>query len=221
MSSKEMSPNFSVSRYTTGDKWVLPPYSELSSAPALSAASMHEAGHTVASQQLIADPSLGTGGLLIRAAMELVNPVPAVGESPLVDDLFSQLRGSTLSSALHLLNEALAHSQRAFGAIDSDPVSADDEMQQLQAILPELFCCRSIGDGFGALVNSIQYALVNREGFPLTKSQISLLLGAIRKLREAPFISFGDAVNLAMTFEDAELVIDPPALSHLADEPTE
>jgi hypothetical protein len=153
--------------------------------------------------------------------MEVVNSAPAIGDTPSIDDLFSQLAGSTLSSALLLLDEALARSQKALDVIDSDPVSADDEMQQLQAILPELFCCRTIGDGFGALINSIQYALVNQKGLPLSKSQISSLLGGIRKLRGAPFIGFEDAVNLAITFENAGLVIDPPALSDLADEPTE
>lgn len=219
MSSTEMSPNFSINRYATGDRWSVPHYSEPPGAPALPGTSRNQAADVASQQSGVA--LFESSGRFIRPAMEVVNSAPAIGDTPSIDDLFSQLAGSTLSSALLLLDEALARSQKALDVIDSDPVSADDEMQQLQAILPELFCCRTIGDGFGALINSIQYALVNQKGLPLSKSQISSLLGGIRKLRGAPFIGFEDAVNLAITFENAGLVIDPPALSDLADEPTE
>jgi hypothetical protein len=47
---------------------------------------------------------------------------------------------------------------------DGDDVGADHDIALLQANLPELFCCRSLSDGLGAVVIALHHALSNRKG---------------------------------------------------------
>jgi hypothetical protein len=57
-------------------------------------------------------------------------------------------------TALRLLAVAIGRCQRSIDATD-DPMTADVEIQKLQMSLPELFCCRALGDGFGTIVNAV------------------------------------------------------------------
>jgi len=230
MSTTETFRNFSSIQYSTGDN--APHHADSSGAAISPGISRHPSG-SVPSQQSGVVRFAGSGQIIIdqvaSSGQFIVDPFDVIsprnrGDVLSIDDLFGQLPEmsvGTLSSALRLLDEAVSHSQIAVDVFDSDPITADDEMQRVQALLPELFCCRTIGDGFGALVNSIQYAPSNQKGLPLSGTQIAKLRGAFKKLRETPFISFEEAVDLAMAFEDSGLVIDPPALSDLADAPAD
>ena len=53
---------------------------------------------------------------------------------------------SSLGPALLLLHEAERHlADGEAAAKDDDMVAADDAMPRVQALLPELFCCRALG----------------------------------------------------------------------------
>jgi hypothetical protein len=90
-------------------------------------------------------------------------------------------------------------------------------VQQFQVLLPELFCLRRLGDGFGGLINSVYVALSNKAGMPLEAGQIRVVAKALRRLRQEPFMPFESAVDVVMGLEDSGLEPDPPALAYLAE----
>ena len=67
-------------------------------------------------------------------------------------------------------------------------VAADDAIQRLQASLPELFCCRILGDGFGAVINAVLLSLQNTEGGGWNEKQIDAIGRALRSVRNEPFL---------------------------------
>jgi len=78
-------------------------------------------------------------------------------------------------TALRLLKLAIGRCQRAIDAQADDPMAADIEIQKIQMSLPELFCCRALGDGFGTIVNALICSLQNMDGNALERSQIRIL----------------------------------------------
>jgi hypothetical protein len=93
----------------------------------------------------------------------------------------------------------------------------DDCANQLAALLPELFCCRDIGEGYGALIIAIHYGLRNRGAELLTEDQLISIRYAIRKLSATPFISFEDSLPLIEDMERTALIVEPRELEYLAD----
>lgn len=121
-----------------------------------------------------------------------------------------------LGRAIELLIEGCQRLELALSAARiGDAIAADDEVQQLGALLPELFCCRQLGDGFGTVINSLQIALSNQHGNPLTERQISAALRAVRRIRNAPYLTFDQAVDAVIEMEDSGLFVDPANLSEL------
>lgn len=96
-------------------------------------------------------------------------------------------------------------------------ISADDEIQKLQALLPELFCCRAMGDGFGYIVNAVMNALRNTNGIPLKENQVIALKRVFHTLHIEPFISFDKAVDTTEILENEDMVIEPQGLNQIAD----
>jgi|SRR5271157_838189 len=140
------------------------------------------------------------------------------GAAP-IEELFANVeRTSRLKRALELLDEAIKLAEAALSA-DADLVAFDDNMQVLYSLLPELFCCRSLGDGFASVVNAIQQAVANQRGIPMNGNQAEAVLIALRELKRSPFLPHSDAVELVMRLEDANLVVDPPALSQIVEIP--
>ena len=87
----------------------------------------------------------------------------------------------------------------------------------MRRFLPELFCCRSIGDGFGLIINAIQSGLANSAGEPTTKAEVIAIRQALRLLRDEPFIPTEAATDILMRLEDAGLSIEPSGFDALAD----
>lgn len=99
-----------------------------------------------------------------------------------------------LHTALRLLGEGVKYLDDALSLHDEkDIVESDDRVQQLQQLLPELFCCRELGDGFAALILGIFHALQNQRGQPLTRDQVEGVRLALFRLREHPFMSLARA----------------------------
>jgi len=82
-------------------------------------------------------------------------------------------------------------------------------MQRLQSLLPELFYCRDLGDGFGAIINALKFSFENAHGTPFSEGQISLIGQAVERIRQEPFLHFEQAAELVGKLEDADLTVDP------------
>jgi hypothetical protein len=137
-----------------------------------------------------------------------------------IDELFGNLENTHhLKRALELLGESITLVESALALDVTEPVACDDQMQLFYALLPALFCCRSLGDGFGSIINGIQQAVANQKGFPMDRKQMGVLRSVLRSIRQGPFISHRDAVEIVMSLEDTGLMVDPPALAEIADTP--
>jgi len=92
---------------------------------------------------------------------------------------------------------------------------SDEFIMQFKAFLPELFCCRTISESFGAVVNAIQNALSNMKGCPLSEKQIVALHEIITGLLREPAMSFEKAVDYVSEFEDADFEVESAGLEGL------
>jgi hypothetical protein len=121
-------------------------------------------------------------------------------------------------AAVQLLAEGLAHISKSLRMFrDGDLISADDALQRFQALLPELFLCRDLGDGLGAMISSIYHAIRNMKSVPLNESQLSALRKAVKRIHTEPFIGFEESVEEIMLLEAAGFEVSPPHLKYAAD----
>jgi hypothetical protein len=132
-----------------------------------------------------------------------------------IDRLYDAAPGtaSQMVTALELLREAsdnLASAQRCDSAMEADGFA-----QRAQLVLPRLFACRSIGDGFGIVINSVHFAFANLRGMPLTHGQLNVLWRVLRELRLRPAMTVEQGVRLAEDLEAQGLVVDPLELGDL------
>jgi hypothetical protein len=79
--------------------------------------------------------------------------------------------------------------------------------------LPELFCCRSLGDSFATVVNALFHGLKNLNGLPIREAQITQILNSIRVLRRRPFLEYGEALAVVGRLEATGLRSDPQGLA--------
>jgi hypothetical protein len=120
---------------------------------------------------------------------------------------------SQIVRALELLKQAidfLADARKS-----DNPMDSDRFVQRAQLTLPKLFACRSIGDGFGVIVNSLHFAFVNAHGTPLTPDQLNVAWRVLRELRTHPVMSLEQGIQYAEDIENCGLVVDPPELGSL------
>jgi hypothetical protein len=176
--------------------------------------------------------SLGTGGYELSgtqspmatgasAARAIVRgaTLPAPIE---IDKLYPADKTSTsdLIAALGLLAEAVSLLERArTAARGKEMVVADRYTQRFQMLLPDLFARRKIGDGYGAVINSLHFALINQHGRPLSFEQLTTTWRVAKELRNAPFTPFEQALRFVQELEDCHLQVYPAAISELIEEP--
>jgi hypothetical protein len=149
---------------------------------------------------------------------ESINDAPTVRPERMltVDDLYPDLdpKDSILASALVLLDEAETTLVEAVAlASEGDQISADDAVQRFQALLPELFCCRSLGDSFATVINALFHGLKNLNGLPATETQIAQMLNSTRVLRKRPFLVYTEALAVVARLEATKLRVDPRGLT--------
>jgi hypothetical protein len=98
-------------------------------------------------------------------------------------------------TALRLLGLAIGRTKRALDALSQsdDILAADIEIQKIQVLLPELFCCRELGDGFGTIVNAFMSAFEVLQGDTLSAAQLRMLAQVFQLLREQPFLGTDEA----------------------------
>lgn len=151
-----------------------------------------------------------TGGIVLRTrGAHALAPVIDI------DRLYDAAPGtsSQIVTALELLKQAsdnLAAAQKSDSATE-----ADRFVQRAQLALPKLFACRSIGDGFGVIINSIHFAFTNLHGAPLRRGQINVMWRVLRELRARPAIPLEHGIQLVGELEAQGLAIDPPDLADL------
>jgi hypothetical protein len=123
-----------------------------------------------------------------------------------------------LGTALSLLEEGIKDIDVAINMIiENELISSDDAIQRFQALIPELFCCRNLGDGFGAIVSSIFNALRNLEGIPANLEQLKVIKNITTRILTEPFIAFDEAVDEIMLFEAVGLISEPSHFEYAAD----
>jgi hypothetical protein len=123
-----------------------------------------------------------------------------------------------LSVMFVLLSEGLKHVSDAIDMQNSgDVISSDDAIHRLQALLPELFCCRSISDGFGSIINAIYHSINNMHGNPLGSKQLHAVQRVLNRISTEPFLEYGEAVDEIMTLEDAGFEVEPSYYHYAAD----
>ncbi len=133
----------------------------------------------------------------------------------------SESNRQDLIRALQLLPQAVKALEIARDALNSnDPLQSDHSVHSVQILLPELFRCRTIGDGFGAIINALEIAFVNRRGEPLNSAQVVAILRALKQLRSHPFLSFESAQQVIEELEKTGLCVDPASLGELIDAAT-
>ena len=109
-------------------------------------------------------------------------------------------------TALRLLRLAAGRIQKAIRALnEGDEMAADSEVQRVQVLLPELFCCRALGDGFGSVVNALMSAFESLRGNMPSISQLKALFRVFEFLREQPFLSADDGDQQLEQLEAVEL----------------
>ena len=137
-----------------------------------------------------------------------------------IDDLYTEpmATGPELGHALRGLATAKGAVQDSLDALQrGEWIASDDAMQRVQAMMPELSCCRALGDGFGAVVNALKFCFENAKGGAFSKEQIVAIGRAVERVRAEPFLAFGSAVEIITRLEDSGLNVDPPAFATLTD----
>jgi hypothetical protein len=116
-------------------------------------------------------------------------------------------------AALRLLTIATGRCKRALDAIaTNDMLAADIEIQKIQVVLPELFCCRVLGDGFGTIVNALMSAFETLSGNTPDVIQIRTMNQVLQLLKEKPFLSADEADEQVEKMESVGLSPYPPEL---------
>ena len=164
------------------------------------------------------------GGVSESRGLEVLEFSLATDQAPArhisTEELYAKFENVTpeLNSAVCLLSRCLEHIKQALEADRrNDLIEADDATQRMQGLLPELFCCRSLGDGFGIIVNGLMCAFQNLAGIPLRREQMEKVRQVISKLQSEPFLSAEDAVKTITTLEPTGLVLEPAEFDYLAD----
>ena len=117
-----------------------------------------------------------------------------------------------LQAARKYLNEAMESAKR------EDWFASDNAMMLFENLLPELFCCREIGDGFGLIINDLNVILKNKYQ-PFNLSQISIIYNVVTSLYHRPFLDFDQALDKIEVFRKNGLNPDIAELDALAEIP--
>lgn len=123
-----------------------------------------------------------------------------------------------LSTAFRLMEEGL--SLVTFAIKEErrgDMISSDDAINRLQALLPEMFCCRSISDGFGAIINAVYHSIQNMQGIPLNADQLQAIKKILSRINTELFLNYEDAVDEIISLENVGLEVEPSYFKYAAE----
>lgn len=121
-----------------------------------------------------------------------------------------------LRTGITLLEFSQSYIAKSLESIQQGKRKESDEfIIRFKEFLPELFCCRDISESFGAVINSIQNALSNMKGRPLSEKQVVALQNIVTGLLREPAMSFEKAVDYVSDFEDADFEVESVGLEGL------
>ena len=143
----------------------------------------------------------------------------SLANRPRLDDLYPEFEGLsiTLRSAIALLDEANVACREARHAARSGTlIASDNALLTVQALLPELFACRAIGDGFGMAVGALLTAFLNRGADVWSEEQILAVSSALTLLRETPFLTEEQAVDSVDMLQDKGIKVGIGMIEELA-----
>jgi hypothetical protein len=148
----------------------------------------------------------------IQVVTDSEPPLNRLGTEDIYPD--PSARSAPLNAALKLLYEAESCLDSAVVLVrDGDLIGADDHTCKFVAMLPELFCCREIGDGFALIVSSMFHAVKNKGSTPLTERQLLGLAFLTKFLRNNIFCAVDTAIDATEKLVTVDLNTDPPALT--------
>ena len=125
-----------------------------------------------------------------------------------------EFSGKEVVEGIPKLSESIDLVRSALSFIDKGkPIESDSKIMEFKDLLPGLFSCREISESFGAIINAIQMALMNRKGVPLNRSQLEALDIILTQLLRSPSMPFDHAVDLIIEFEEYDFVVEPAALN--------
>jgi hypothetical protein len=145
----------------------------------------------------------------------IVERAPAIS----IDEIYRAPEISIeLGSALRLLRESTSNCDEALSALQRvEPIEADAAMLRVRVELPELFCCRAIGDGFAEIVNAIQSAFENLDGELFTANQVEAVRNALFAIRNEPRMSFDKSLRHVTLMEETGLKTEPSDIDNLSE----
>jgi hypothetical protein len=119
--------------------------------------------------------------------------------------------------AVKLLDQALKYAEEAFEYLKVDDLlGSDDSTIKLRAILPELYCCRSIGEGYATLIVSLYHGLNNKKS-SYTEDQLLNITYSLKRLCAEPFMNLDTALDLVLQLENSHLIVEPKSFEILAE----
>jgi hypothetical protein len=139
-----------------------------------------------------------------------------------IDKLYYADEGSRpeLIRALNLMADGIKALEQSKCTIqDGNLMLADQYLLGFQSLLPDLFKCRKIGDGFANIINAIHFAFVNRKGKPLSFEETNLVWRVMKELRNAPFLSFETSLEFVSQLKRKGLLVFPSVLADLVPDP--
>lgn len=123
-----------------------------------------------------------------------------------------------LRNAILTLRKALELILQALEALKDDRIIESDNCVMLfGGLLPELFCCRSIGDGYCSIVNAIIIAMENKKGDFLGFDQLQELKKVTTRILNEPFMKFEESINLIDELEEVGFKTSLESLSFVTD----
>lgn len=137
-----------------------------------------------------------------------------------IDKLYfeSDFSSTEFRTALKLLAQAISYCEEAIDEFRQENfIASDDAVHHIQALMPELFCCRNLSESFGAIINSIQNALANNRGQQLNEQKLLALKEILNIVRDQPFIKFDNALDAIMIFEDNDFIVEPAGFEFLTE----
>lgn len=165
--------------------------------------------------------SVAASELITKPRVVPIDGSPQFDAEPIrIDSLYPEASvvHPALGHALRGLAAAKEAAQESLEALKrGELISSDESMQRLQALLPELFYCRDLGDGFGAIINALKFSFENAHGTPFSQEQIRLIGQVVERIRQEPFLQFEQAAELVGKLEDAGLRVDPSAFAALGE----
>lgn len=148
-----------------------------------------------------------------------VEDVRSLGTLARTEDLYPA-RGVTshaFSRAVDLLRQSIEIVDCAIKESEAGRVTAIDyEVDKLRALMPELFCCRTLGDGFGSIVVSIAAALRSPVEL-VSEMQLRAIRDALHLIKERPALRVERAAEEVSKLQDAGLNTTGPVFSRIAD----